>query len=113
MDFSDPAQQRLAGKTIEYAFRLEPIVRAYYAQHQETGCTCELCKRAERALASIGHAVGMKFTVREMPDGTYSRSREMIEETQSCPQCHRLVTEHTREEMRACLQSQRDRFSSL
>jgi hypothetical protein len=55
MDLSDPAQQRIAGKTIEYALRLEPLVRAYYAQHQAAGCTCGLCKQAELVLASIAH----------------------------------------------------------
>jgi hypothetical protein len=55
MDLSDPAQRKLATKTIEYAFRLEPIVKAYYAQHQVDGCACDICKQFELAYASIGH----------------------------------------------------------
>ena len=113
MDLSDPAQQRIAAKTIEYAFRLEAVVKGYYEEHQATGCTCELCEKAERVLASIGHAVTVTFTSRKMPDGTYSHSPEISDEIPSCPQCNRLVSEHTKEEMRACLQRQRDRFASL
>jgi hypothetical protein len=56
MNLSDPAQQGIAAKTIEYAFRLEPIAKGYYEEHQKTGCTCELCKQFELAYASIGHA---------------------------------------------------------
>jgi hypothetical protein len=56
MDLSNPAQQRIAAKTIEYAFRLEPIAKAYYAQHQAEGCMCDICKQFELAYTSIGHA---------------------------------------------------------
>jgi len=53
------------------------------------------------------------FTVRKMTDGTYYHSRETSEEIPLCPQCNRLVTEHTKDEMRACLQRERERFSSV
>jgi hypothetical protein len=33
---------------------LDEALRAYYNQHQANGCECELCKNAERALASEG-----------------------------------------------------------
>jgi hypothetical protein len=37
---------------------LEERLRAYYNQHQETGCKCELCKNAELAFALLhGKAV--------------------------------------------------------
>ncbi len=48
---------KLLTKAAEYAFRLEDVVKGYYAQHQAAGCTCELCEKAERALHSIAHAV--------------------------------------------------------
>ena len=34
------------------ARQLDQALRAYYNQHQANGCDCELCKNAERALAS-------------------------------------------------------------
>ena len=56
MDLKNPNQHSIAEKTIEYAFRLEPIAKVYYEEHQKTGCTCELCKQFELAYASIGHS---------------------------------------------------------
>jgi len=44
----------LLTRAADYAFRLETVVKAYYAEHQDVGCTCVLCENAERVLASIG-----------------------------------------------------------
>ena len=45
MDLSDAEQQRLAAKTMEYAFRMESVAKAYYELHQANGCTgCDICK---------------------------------------------------------------------
>lgn len=55
MELSDPAQQRLAEKTIEYAFRMEAVAKAYYEQHQANGCMCDICKNYELAYTSIAH----------------------------------------------------------
>jgi hypothetical protein len=47
--------ERLAAALGLHAMRLEKALRAYYDQHQASGCKCELCKGAAAALTSMAN----------------------------------------------------------
>jgi hypothetical protein len=53
---TDPGKVMVMEAAAKYVFRLEAIVKQYYAQHQASGCRCDICAQAELAFASIGHA---------------------------------------------------------
>lgn len=49
-------REALLVRMMEYTIKLEAVVKEHYKEHQDVGCTCERCEKAERVLASIGHA---------------------------------------------------------
>ena len=52
---ADDERIEVLKRVAEYAFRMEAVAKAYYAEHQTNGCTCDICEQYELAYTSIAH----------------------------------------------------------